>query len=391
MINICFFCEEDCDENGGFDLYPEKGGYIGECQICGRYGINQKVVNKLESLKGKPQYRANCSHHNIKVNKEGQFFPFWFFKESDLDSFNEMVKSNPSWIDGDPLGVLFNPIANQYVDHSVKSKKLLSIVSNKVAKLEAFSSFSIEKRDFLEAKISTKEELDLIISYLEEKKYIEREWKVSLKAGLQSHYPTFETMSFFCNSPVKKYISQHPPVDIFGAPRDIPKANDLLVHKTGQYRMTISGWEMVRKINKPQNSKQVFIAMQFEWGENDNLRKEVLNAIKEACSSCGYESDIVSQNHTENITDKIISEIQSARFVVAEMTYNNRGVYYESGYARGRGIPVFHLIKDDHIKGRGDKKIHFDIQQIMYKSWKNPCELKEKLTDWINTTVGKIF
>ena len=70
------------------------------------------------------------------------------------------------------------------------------------------------------------------------------------------------------------------------------------------------------------------------------------------------------------------------------MTYNNRGVYFESGYARGRDIPVFHVVRNDHIDGEGDKKLHFDIQQIQYQDWETPQELRKKLTDWIMAHLG---
>jgi len=58
--------------------------------------------------------------------------------------------------------------------------------------------------------------------------------------------------------------------------------------------------------------------------------------------------------------------------VVVEITYHNRGAYYEAGFAKGLGIPVYFvvrkgftsLIPDDNSTGR---RIHFDIAQIMYR------------------------
>jgi nucleoside 2-deoxyribosyltransferase len=55
-----------------------------------------------------------------------------------------------------------------------------------------------------------------------------------------------------------------------------------------------------------------------------------------------------------------------------EITYHNRGAYYEAGFAKGLGIPVYFvvrkgftsLIPDDNSTGR---RIHFDIAQIMYR------------------------
>jgi nucleoside 2-deoxyribosyltransferase len=132
------------------------------------------------------------------------------------------------------------------------------------------------------------------------------------------------------------------------------------------------------------------IAIQFIWPDEQELRQEVLLAIKEACKSNGYEADVVNQDHTGNVSDQIISDIKKSRFVVAELTYNNRGVYFEAGFSRGLGLPVFHLVRNGHIDGedKEGKKVHFDIQQLMYRKWTNPEELKNGLKSWIAATVG---
>jgi nucleoside 2-deoxyribosyltransferase len=125
--------------------------------------------------------------------------------------------------------------------------------------------------------------------------------------------------------------------------------------------------------------------------EGTGTQTKCIAAIKRACSNLGYEADVVSQGHTGNITDKIIAEIKRARFLIAELTYNNRGVYFESGFARGLGIPVFHVVREGFTSGndKDGKKIHFDIAQVMYRTWQTDVDLEEKLSNWIESTIGR--
>ena len=45
--------------------------------------------------------------------------------------------------------------------------------------------------------------------------------------------------------------------------------------------------------------------------------------------------------HNENISVKMFEETQICKFLVADFTYQNAGVYYESGYAKGIGKQSF--------------------------------------------------
>jgi nucleoside 2-deoxyribosyltransferase len=45
------------------------------------------------------------------------------------------------------------------------------------------------------------------------------------------------------------------------------------------------------------------------------------------------------------IDDKIKVDIRTARFVLADLTGNNNGVYWEAGFAEGLGKPVIYTCK----------------------------------------------
>jgi nucleoside 2-deoxyribosyltransferase len=54
--------------------------------------------------------------------------------------------------------------------------------------------------------------------------------------------------------------------------------------------------------------------------------------------------------------------------MVADLTTQNNGVYYEAGYARGLNIPVVLTCKKDESR-------HFDISQVNTILWNDEDEL----------------
>ena len=69
------------------------------------------------------------------------------------------------------------------------------------------------------------------------------------------------------------------------------------------------------------------------------------DAIKPGIEKAGYEAvRIDRKEHVNKIDDEIIAELWRARFVVADFTHGadgaRGGVYYEAGFAHGRGVTV---------------------------------------------------
>jgi nucleoside 2-deoxyribosyltransferase len=69
--------------------------------------------------------------------------------------------------------------------------------------------------------------------------------------------------------------------------------------------------------------------------------------------------------------------------VVADFTGQRGGVYYEAGYAAGRGIPVVWSCRKDQIKD-----LHFDIRQYNCIDWETPAELARRLESRITAVIG---
>ena len=131
--------------------------------------------------------------------------------------------------------------------------------------------------------------------------------------------------------------------------------------------------------NKPINSKQVFVAMDFT-----RIPKSVYtNAIEKACEDCGYKAFRVDMKpHNEYIMNKVIAEIKKSKFVIADFTYNNSGAYFEAGFARGLGREVISTCDE-----KEKDNLHFDIKQINHIFYKDEKDYREKLVDWINATI----
>ncbi|MDP2940062.1 MAG: hypothetical protein Q8O13_08295 [Candidatus Omnitrophota bacterium] len=144
--------------------------------------------------------------------------------------------------------------------------------------------------------------------------------------------------------------------------------------------LTIEGWkksETLKEINK--NSKAVFVAMCFD----KDLKGIFDNAILPACQECGFEAFRVdSTEHNEKICDKIIADLKSSRFVIADFTRQRQGVYFEAGFARGLGLEVIWTCKKEEADS-----LNFDTRQYNHILWDGCEDLKGQLIDRIKATV----
>jgi nucleoside 2-deoxyribosyltransferase len=145
--------------------------------------------------------------------------------------------------------------------------------------------------------------------------------------------------------------------------------------------ITATGWEHLDKARSDLASKtQAFVAMSFD----EDLMPVYENAIVPAIESTGYRPYRVdSKPHLDRIDTKIIAEIRDSRFLVADVTQQKAGVYYEAGFAYGLGIPVIWCVNYDDRKN-----LHFDTRQFNHIIWKTEEDLKEQLRTFILATIG---
>ncbi len=153
---------------------------------------------------------------------------------------------------------------------------------------------------------------------------------------------------------------------------------------TPNVTLTVEGFSKCEsELKKHSQSKKVFIACKF----GTNYQDELVSTIKAACRRCGFEANIVSdEKHNKDISHKIISDIKQSKFIIADFTDQNNGVYFEAGYAMGESKEVIRLIKEGQFK-----KLHFDTRQFSHIPWKKGKwdALEEELIDHINATINK--
>jgi predicted RNA-binding Zn-ribbon protein involved in translation (DUF1610 family) len=107
------------------------------------------------------------------------------------------------------------------------------------------------------------------------------------------------------------------------------------------------GWVFLEDHSRPSIiSDQVFVAMSF----SPELKSAWTDAIDPTLRKIGYRPYRVdAEPHIGKIDTKIITEIKNSRFLVADVTQQRPGVYFEAGYALGLGLPVFWSVKKDDL------------------------------------------
>lgn len=145
--------------------------------------------------------------------------------------------------------------------------------------------------------------------------------------------------------------------------------------------LTPVGWSRVDELQKSisNTSKNVFVAMSFA----DNM-KETRETIKKAITENGFVPRIMDEiEHNHQIVPEMLYEIREARFVIAELTGQNNGAYFEAGYALGYGKEVIQVCNKEEFGKEG----HFDVKQINTVMWENQDDLFTRLNARIKATI----
>ncbi len=160
---------------------------------------------------------------------------------------------------------------------------------------------------------------------------------------------------------------------------------------TTDYQLTPKALEYLEEHKTKDRTKadKTFIAIDF-----DEKYDPTYKVIEAAVNKAGYKPIRADKgHHSEYIMDWVMNQIKEARFIVAELTSKNLGVYYEFGYAKAQDIPIIACLKK--LKGECNeealKKVHFDLKQFPIIFYENSDEkdLGEKVLNRILNLVGK--
>jgi len=156
----------------------------------------------------------------------------------------------------------------------------------------------------------------------------------------------------------------------------------------GDITLSFEGWEYYEKLKKgASESRKAFMAMKYGDEQLDKIVEEV---FKPAVEETGFKLfKLVDKPQPAGlIDDRIRVEIQTSRFIMADLTHENRGAYWEAGYAEGLGKPVIYTCEKRKFKRL---KTHFDTNHHLTILWdaQNPQEAAEKLKATIQATLPK--
>lgn len=130
------------------------------------------------------------------------------------------------------------------------------------------------------------------------------------------------------------------------------------------YRLTFDGWERFDELRRRSVDTHIaFMAMDFR----SEAAVRAFAAFIPAVAQTGFELRRLDQKPKAGLIDlRMRVEIRSAKFLVADLTDENRGAYWEAGFAEGLGKKVYYTCEASKF----DKaKTHFDTEHLLTVKW----------------------
>ena len=141
--------------------------------------------------------------------------------------------------------------------------------------------------------------------------------------------------------------------------------------------LTLEGWERYERWQRRQvPGNHGFMAMKFGDPDLDSFARDV---VKPAVESTGYRLFDMRDVARAGVIDNIMRiQIKDSAFLIADLTHDNAGAYWEAGYAEGLGRPVIYICERSKFD---EKSSHFDTNHCTTVLWsaENPDEFKKEL------------
>ena len=153
-------------------------------------------------------------------------------------------------------------------------------------------------------------------------------------------------------------------------------------HRLGkEIAITTNGWAFLDDHPALADvGNQAFVAMSFSKQMKPAFEQGIQPALKRA----GYRAYRVDlDQHNDRIDAKIEHEIRNSAFVVADVTEQKQGVYYEAGFAMALGLPVIWSVKKGELED-----VHFDTRQYNHIVWTDEAQLEEDLYNRVSAVIG---
>lgn len=151
--------------------------------------------------------------------------------------------------------------------------------------------------------------------------------------------------------------------------------------------LTRKGWSLYEKLKKRlPEGHYGFIAMEFKVPDFTRFVNKVVKP--EVKRKTGYELvDMKDVGRAGLIDERMRECIKGAKFVIADLTHDNRGAYWEAGYAEGLGKPVIYTCEEKKFK---DKGTHFDTSHLMTVFWSESGDNKDFCKELADTILRSL-
>jgi len=149
--------------------------------------------------------------------------------------------------------------------------------------------------------------------------------------------------------------------------------------------LTLTGWQRFEELKRGRTAgRKAFMAMKIGDATLDSVFRD---CFKLAASDAGFRLIRVDEEPPAGLIDsRIRAEIRSSRFLVADLTDQNLGAYWEAGFAEGLGKPVIYTCRRDYFESPGT---HFDTNHHHTVRWspENLGDTRKELAAAIRATL----
>ena len=331
-----------------YQLGPLNTLYFYECPVCGRYEVSElgpfdgMNINHLSSYLFYHHFLHNSSpteyryHTTLKKELCDQY-------KKEFDEGNNQ-NGHPVHMDGDIIENWYPKSFSERIDY------ILLLISSQI------------KHVGQQIVYNEQEAMSLL--------FVDRKDK-DTKAFSPTYGQMLERDSQDCRDEAKymlDYLQSSSYIEYsFGSQED----------KALYIRLTPKGYERIDQLQKNSGyGKNALVAMKF--GDDTKPLRE---AIRQGIQDAGYLAVFIDEvQHLNFITPELLKHIRDSKFVVADLTHQNNGAYFEEGYAMGLGKPVIQLCKNG-------VRLHFDIAQKNTIIWETESDIPERLTNRIKATI----
>jgi hypothetical protein len=155
-----------------------------------------------------------------------------------------------------------------------------------------------------------------------------------------------------------------------------------------QLRLTFKGWERFDELRREQrDSSHAFMAMAFNRSELEDVFVQCFNP---AAQDAGFDLRRLTDGQAAGLIDaQLRVRIRMAKFLIADLSTDNRGAYWEAGFAEGLGRHVIYVCEESVWNHQDqNKRPHFDTNHLNTVVWSfsDLPRARQKLADMIRDT-----